>query len=305
MTDQRRKVLLVDDSPLNITILGEALAKDYEIAVATNGADALVMAAGPRPPDLILLDIIMPGMDGMEVCAALKADPLTSDVPVIFITAMTTEEDETRGLAAGAVDYITKPFSIPIVKARVRTHVELKAQRDLLRELSTIDGLTGIANRRRLDEFCAREWKRAQRAGAPLSVVMADIDHFKAYNDTYGHAAGDDCLRAVAQALGRAVQRPTDLVARYGGEEFAAVLPDTDAQGARHIAEAMRQAVADLALEHTASSVAAHVTISAGTATAVAASGATLEGLFAAADERLYAAKQQGRNRVEAGPGAD
>jgi len=300
MNDTKHRVLIVDDSSFNITILGEALSKEYEISVATNGQDALHIARGTNPPDLILLDIIMPGMDGLEACARLKEDPATRDIPVIFITSMTEEEDETKGLAVGAVDYIAKPFSIPIVKARVKTHVELKLQRDMLHRISTIDGLTGIPNRRRFDEFYSIEWKRARRSATPLTVVMCDIDHFKAYNDTYGHAQGDECLKAVASALLKIVNRPTDIVARYGGEEFVAVLPETNAQGAAFIAEAMRTIVSDQALSHENSGAADHVTISVGVATVLPTTENSPEALLKAADSMLYESKENGRNRVSA-----
>lgn len=300
MSEPKRRVLIVDDSSFNITILGEALSEDYEILVATNGQEGLDIAMGSHPPDLILLDIIMPGMDGLEVCTHLKANSLTVDIPVIFITSMSDEEDETTGLSVGAVDYITKPFSIPIVKARVKTHIELKRQRDMLREISTIDGLTGIANRRRFDEFYRAEWLRARRSGTALSVIMVDIDHFKNYNDTYGHAEGDECLKAVAEAMKNVINRPQDLVARYGGEEFVAVLPETGAEGALHLANGMREVVSDLKITHESSSVAAHVTVSVGVATSIPKPDSTRKQLLQEADGQLYKSKEEGRNRVSA-----
>jgi len=294
----KSRVLVVDDSSFNITILGEALAEEFEVSVATTGEQALEVASGPEPPDLVLLDIIMPGMDGHEVCRRLKADPATSSIPVIFITSMSEEDDETRGLELGAVDYITKPFSLAIVKARVRAHVELKRQRDILRDLSALDGLTGIPNRRRFDEFLAKEWLRGRRNQSPVSLIMADIDHFKAFNDNYGHAEGDDCLRRVARALMGALKRPTDLVARYGGEEFAVVLPETGAEGARHMGEALRAAVQALNLPHAHSEAAEQVTISVGVATVVPATQSEPEEVIKLADAQLYRAKEGGRNQV-------
>jgi diguanylate cyclase (GGDEF)-like protein len=303
MAADPKRVLVVDDSSFNRKLLSDALSGEFEVRVAHTGAEALEMAAGrdgePRP-DLVLMDIIMPGMDGHTACVRLKDDPATRDIPVIFISSMDDAEDEAHGLGLGAVDYITKPFSIPIVKARVRTHVELKRQRDTLRELSSVDGLTRIANRRRFDEYYEAEWQGAKRRQSPVSVVMADIDHFKAYNDTYGHARGDECLRAVAAALKSVLKRPTDLLARYGGEEFVAVLPGTAAEGAVALAEEMRRAVADLDIEHAASETAGHVTVSLGVGTLVP--GAMVEpvALVRLADEKLYEAKNGGRDRVAA-----
>lgn len=301
---EQPKILLVDDTPANLTVLGEALEDEYSVFVATDGATALEIAATEQP-DLILLDIMMPGMDGYEVCRRLKEDEGTSRIPVIFITAMAGEEAETRGLEMGAVDYITKPFRIAIVRARVRTHLELKRKNDMLEDLANRDGLTGIHNRRQLEETLEREWRRAARNGASLSFVLFDIDFFKRYNDTYGHQAGDRCLQAVAQAARQSLLRGGDMVARYGGEEFAVVLPDTGIDEARQVAERIRQAVEDLQEEHSESLVADHLTISAGVATARPAlhrpGEVPAEGrreLVGSADRALYRAKNGGRNRV-------
>lgn len=291
------RVLVVDDERLNIKMLNALLKGDYEIMAATGGEQALQIAASAKP-DLILLDIIMPGMDGYEVCRRLKEDAATQNIPVIFITARTDAEDETRGFEFGAVDYITKPFNFSVVIARVRTHVRLKRQNDLLERLVLCDALTGIPNRRSHNEVQRREWDRCQRSGAPLSVVMIDVDMFKQYNDHYGHGAGDECLRQVGQALAACVKRPWDFVARYGGEEFSAVLPETGFDGALCMAEQFRSAVAALELPHAHSTAAAVVTISVGVATIVPTGAAELEQLAAAADKMLYEAKTGGRNRV-------
>jgi diguanylate cyclase (GGDEF)-like protein len=217
---------------------------------------------------------------------------------VIFITALSEEADETRGLEVGAIDYISKPISAPIVKARVRNHLQLKRYRDILENLSTLDGLTGIANRRRLDEFLAQEWLRGRRQQSPLSVCLMDIDFFKRFNNRYGHAAGDDCLRRVALALVGVGRRPADLVARYGGEEFVCVLPETDAAGAALLAEKLRDAVIALEIPHADSTAAEHVTISGGVATAIPTDESSAAQLLEAADQMLYQAKKTGRNRI-------
>ncbi|WP_448202787.1 diguanylate cyclase [Azospirillum sp. sgz302134] len=300
MTEPRSKILVVDDIPSNVHVLSRILKDDHDIYFATDGTKALDLVQA-RLPDLVLLDIMMPGMDGYEVCKRIKADPTTRDIPVIFISAKSEVEDETYGLEAGAIDFITKPISPPIVKARVRNHLLLKRQTDTLRALSFIDGLTGIANRRRFDEALLREWRRCSRSHLPLSLIMLDVDHFKAYNDHYGHQAGDECLRAVAALLAEQVKRPGDLVARYGGEEFVCLLPETDAEGAVRVAERLREAVAEQRLPHAVSPVAPHVTISLGVASATPVADAPPDSLTQLADRLLYDAKRAGRNRVCSG----
>ena len=294
-----QKILIVDDIPSNIQVLNETLRGEYRIFFATSGRDALKLAAEVQP-DLILLDVMMPEMDGREVCRWLKAEPLLRDIPVVFVTAMAQEDDEATGLELGAVDYITKPFNPALVRLRVRNHLELKRQRDLLARLSSLDGLTGVANRRAFDDTLDREWRRAARAGSELALIMIDIDHFKAYNDRYGHLAGDDCLRRVARTLAATSVRPADFLARFGGEEFACVLPETDAAGARFLAEKMRRAVGELAVPHVASPSAHHVSISLGVATARPSPGDLPKTLLEKADSMLYLAKDLGRNRVQA-----
>ncbi|MBS1187112.1 MAG: response regulator receiver modulated diguanylate cyclase [Burkholderiaceae bacterium] len=291
-------VMIVDDTPANIRVLAESLRRDYRIRVATSGREALDLIAHVGPPDLLLLDVMMPEMDGYEICRRLKSAPETRNVPVIFVTARAEAADEEYGLKLGAVDYIVKPFHLPIVTARVRNHIELKQKTDLLESLAMLDGLTGIPNRRRFDQTLADEWLRARRDGERLSLLILDIDHFKEYNDHFGHAGGDRCLTKVAEALAQGVNRAGDLVARYGGEEFIALLPDTDADGAREVAARFRETVELLALPHPLSRAASHVTISVGFATLTPASGGGAETLLKLADTMLYRAKEQGRNRI-------
>ncbi len=298
---RKQKILIVDDAPANISILGQALVNDYELRVAVSGADALEIVAAD-PPDIILLDIVMPGMDGYEVCRRLKENQGTAGIPVIFVTGMTDEEDETRGLDLGAVDYITKPFSLPIVKARVRNHLELKRRGDLLEELAFIDGLTCIHNRRRFDAVLDQEWKRALRDGSWLSLIMVDIDFFKVFNDRHGHAAGDDCLKKVAQTLTRSLSRGGDLVARFGGEEFVAVLAETGPEEAVSVAEMLRHNVSSLDIKHPGSPISDRVTVSLGTASVQPSQGASPAELIKIADEMLYRAKTAGRNQVRSRP---
>ncbi|MEI7610681.1 MAG: diguanylate cyclase [Rhodospirillaceae bacterium] len=293
----RPKIVVIDDMPVNIRILHAVLSRDFDVRCATRGAEGLELVAREHP-DLVVLDVMMPEMDGYEVCRRLKADPITAVIPVIFITALDEVEEEARGLELGAVDYLTKPITPGIVLARVKTHVELKRLRDRLELMTTTDGLTGVANRRGFDASLSREWQRAVRGKTPLSLIMGDIDFFKTFNDHYGHLAGDSCLRRVAEAMAASVSRPADLVARYGGEEFVALLPETEATGARLLAEEMRRRVAELDIPHTTSAAAPHVTVSLGVATLVPESRDDPGYLILQADEALYQAKDQGRDRV-------
>ncbi|MCD8512546.1 MAG: diguanylate cyclase [Nitrincola sp.] len=278
--------------------MASLLKDEYVVQVASKGLKAIEIASSQEPPDLILMDIMMPEMDGYEVCRTLKSNSSTSGIPIIFISALDEVSDEAKGLSIGAVDYITKPFHPDIVKARVRTHMDLKVKKDLLEKMSHIDGLTEVANRRSFDLQYEKELKRAQRNQQPLSLIMLDIDFFKPYNDHYGHGKGDECLIKVASELQSIICRPGDLFARYGGEEFVALLPETDAVGARKIAEAMRAKIDSLGLLHEYSAIADHVTMSAGFAVKQPnlKSGETL---LEMADKALYRAKAAGRNQVQ------
>jgi diguanylate cyclase (GGDEF)-like protein len=292
------KILVADDTPSNIALLNLILGKEHEILCASNGPEAIAVAQSEHP-DLILLDALMPGMDGFETCTRLKDDPRTAEIPVVFITSLDEATDEARALEIGAVDFISKPISPVAVQARVRMVLDLKRQRDLLGRLSFTDGLTGIANRRRFDNVLDQEWKRAVRSRTPLSLCILDVDHFKRFNDAAGHVAGDDCLRRLAGAAAASLHRPGDLVARYGGEEFALVLPETDAGGAQAVARRVQAAVAALAIPHPDSGVEPVVTVSIGAATAVPGAQAGPALLVEAADRALYRAKDLGRNRIE------
>jgi diguanylate cyclase (GGDEF)-like protein len=297
-TDQARngRLLIVDDAMENIQILNHVLGGEHEVLFAMSGARALELAR-QHQPDLILLDAVMPGMDGYEVCAALRASPEVRGIPIIFVTALTTPEDETRALEAGAVDFITKPFNVAVVRARVRTHLTLKRQSDAMRELTLTDALTGVANRRSFNDAIDNEWRRCGRAQAPLSVIMVDIDHFKRYNDAYGHQAGDACLVQVADAMRSCAGRPPDLLARYGGEEFIILLPQVGAQGAETVAKRILAAVRALAIPHRMSPASETVTVSLGIATALPGEGSCDgDGLVRTADNALYQAKEAGRN---------
>jgi diguanylate cyclase (GGDEF)-like protein len=295
-TMQRRpRLLVVDDQPINIQLLYQAFAGDYQVFLATSGAQALEVAA-EKQPDLVLLDVEMPGMDGYEVCTRLKAEMATRDMPVIFVTAHNDEAAETRGLDVGAVDFISKPINPKTVRARVRTHLTLKQQTDLLRRMVFIDGLTGVYNRRYFDERMEAEWRRSARNRSPLALLLIDVDHFKRYNDRYGHQAGDESLRRVAAALRRCLRRPGDMLARYGGEEFVCILPETEFAGALGLANYLERQVRALAIEHADSSADGVLTISLGVAGHQPASADDdAARLLALADEQLYVAKSSGR----------
>ena len=289
-------LLIVDDDKQNRLLLTELFDGQYKIIQAKNGMQALERAR-THAPDLILLDVLMPEMDGMAVIRELKRDDATRHIPVIFVTALHSPADEERGLDLGAVDYIAKPFHPSITRVRVRNHLQIVHQRRLLEQIAALDGLTGIPNRRRFDEALAREWSRCQRSGLPLSLIIADVDQFKQYTDTLGHAAGDRVLQEVASALGQCARRPGDLAARYGGEEFVLLLPETDAAQAQQLANELLQRVAARNLAHPASSAATRVSLSLGGVTTIPVMDEVALNFFRRADAALYQAKAQGRNR--------
>lgn len=292
------KVLIVDDDFINKEILEHGLQNDYEIFTASSGGEALERAEKLQP-DTILLDIIMPDMDGYQVCRKLKSTRLTQQIPIIFSTSKCTDEDEVLGLSMGASDYITKPFNMALVRARVRNQVMLKQKTDLLEQLASIDGLTEIPNRRYFDEIFEQEWRRAIRNQYSISVCLMDIDNFKEFNDNYGHTAGDDCLVAVARVLSTISQRAGDFVARYGGEEFVYVWPNCQLGHAETMAEKARNAVQNLNIPHEYSTALQKVvTISLGVSSIIPVQGQSRKALLDSADEKLYLAKQSGRNRV-------
>lgn len=297
---EKQIILIVDDSRTNIMALAELLKDEWVIRVANNGKTALRIAESSHAPDIILLDVMMPEMDGYEVCKKLKESHITNDIPVIFVTAMDQAEDEEYGLSLGAIDYITKPYRPLLVKDRVRNHLELKKYRDMLKKYSMIDGLTGIPNRNYFNDTFTRHWSRAVRYGTNISLLMIDIDYFKKYNDTYGHLEGDTCLRQVAMALQCVPQRATDIVARWGGEEFACLLPDTDQSQAIEMAEKICHHVAELEIPHQSSLISDIVTVSLGVATMIPEKDQNPDMLVNKADKALYAAKEAGRNRVVA-----
>ncbi|MBK1644196.1 hypothetical protein CKO25_05910 [Thiocapsa imhoffii] len=298
---RRSSLMIVDDQPSQIDAMYRIFRDDCEVFIATSGAQALDLCH-QNPPDLILLDVMMPEMDGLSVCRALKERPETRDVPVLFVTAQTDALDQALALEAGGVDFISKPVNPAVVRARVRTHLTLKAQADFLRDMAYVDGLTGIANRRAFDEHLAREWDRAQGDQRPLAVLLFDVDHFKRYNDHHGHLEGDAALKAIAATLASLARRDRELVARYGGEEFVCLLPELGLAAAAERGEQMRAAVASLRIPHLDSPTADHLTVSVGVAALVPDEMNQPAQLLDQADARLYDAKHAGRNRVYAAP---
>lgn len=290
------KILVIDDSPVQTEFLTSILKPDYEIT-ACHTAEAGLRAAKAGGFSLILLDVVMPEMDGFTLLRELKGTELTRYVPVILLTSLTDIQYEERGLLLGAVDYVTKPFSPVIIKARVNAHIQLYHYQMQFRRQAMVDELTGVANRRRYEEEYPVRWREAIRFGLPFSICMFDIDKFKLYNDTFGHPAGDQVIAAVAKTAASYFQRSTDLFARYGGEEFVALFLGSEGRTAFEFLKTVRQAVEGLHLPHN-SPVSPWVTISVGGVTVVPTTGHSPEEFLQRADAMLYDAKNFGRNMV-------
>lgn len=310
-------LLIVDDHLDNVRSLSLLLSQSgYRVRKATSGEMALETIQLSRP-DLVLLDVRMPNMDGYEVCERIKTDPNICSIPIIFLSALNDADDKVQAFAVGGSDYVTKPFQAEEVLARVRHQITILWQQQQLIEqnhrlvqaeaalqqanlelerIANIDSLTQIANRRCFDQTLEKEWQRLTREQQPLSLILCDIDYFKPYNDLYGHPAGDSCLQQVAEALSRCIKRPADLAARYGGEEFAIILPNTEQVGAVTIIKDIQEALQRLQIPHAASTIAEHITLSAGIASLIPHPCLSPQKLIAAADAALYQAKQQGRN---------
>ncbi len=307
-------VLVVDDNRVNVGLLTGILQKrNYAVRNATDGPQALAVMRAAAP-EIVLLDIRLPGMDGYEICRQMKADPRTRDIPVIFVSALDDGLDKARAFEVGGIDYVAKPFSAAEVVARVENQLkisrlqrslgeknnELERVNRLLQSMSYIDSLTGIPNRRHFDEVFDGEWRRSLRDESSLAVILIDVDLFKAFNDSYGHQTGDDCLKRVAVEVSGGLRRGGDVAARYGGEEFGVILPRTEPAGAAIVAEDMRQRVEGLKIAHKGSPFRV-VTISLGTKAMRPGPNDTPEALLGAADRALYRAKELGRNRVTDG----
>jgi diguanylate cyclase (GGDEF)-like protein len=297
MNEKLPRILIVDDERLNVEVLNGLLKDHYSIMVAMNGEEALKAARSKTKPDLILLDIMMPKMDGYEVCRKLKADQNTKEIPVIFVTAMNSADDETKGFDVGAVDYITKPIRTAVTVARINTHLELKSQRDYLSTLSMRDGLTGVANRRKFNEYLETEYQKALTEQSTLPLLMVDIDCFKSYNDCHGFLEGDDVLKLIAATIESKMESSTDLVARFGGELFTCLLPGRDYNDMVTIGETILDAIRALKIPHELSTVSDNLTVSIGGINFVPQSHSHVEDAIVLAEDKLYRAKESGRNR--------
>jgi diguanylate cyclase (GGDEF)-like protein len=304
-------ILVVDDSPTIRAALKSLLERmGHTVVEADDGKEALEMYRQNRP-GLVLIDVVMPVMDGYEAAQHMRETSAEEWVPIIFLSSKEADQDLNRAIEAGGDDYLVKPVSFVVLNAKIRAlqrlesmrAKQLEMSRDLatanreLEKLSRQDGLTGIANRRYFDSYLLTEVRRGAREKAPVSLILSDVDHFKAFNDCYGHQAGDDCLRRVAAALSSAGRRPADLAARYGGEEFAMVLPGTALEGAVDVAKAVSRVIGGLAIPHARSAVDQSVTLSQGIVSLIPEKETASEDLIQHADQALYQAKQQGRNR--------
>lgn len=340
MSHHTASILIVDDIPDNLRLLSEMLwQENFQVREATNGMMALKMI-NELPPDLILLDIQMPGMDGYEVCRRLQNDDKTKSIPIIFLSGLSESVDKVKAFSLGAVDYIAKPFDLQEMLARVNNQLQLqtlrrtlekrnqslkKAMEDLegaynessdlrnrlekansnlktanrkLEALATIDGLTQIANRRRFDDYFAEMWQDCLRTQQPIALLLGDIDFFKPYNDHYGHQMGDRCLCQVAQIIESTISLPNALTARYGGEEFVVVLPHLGIESVRSIAHQILENVRNLAIAHASSSVSSTISLSLGVHGLIPTEAIAPKTLLKCCDQALYAAKEQGRDRL-------
>ena len=296
MEFKKPTILVVDDMTTTLLLIHDLLKDTYEVKIAKSGAKALEILESPNDIDLILLDIVMPDIIGYDVCKRIKNNETIKNIPIIFITGRTSQEDEEYGLNLGAIDYITKPFNKAIVKLRIKNYLDLKIKNDMLEKLSMYDGLTNIRNRRYFDETFEKTFNEIKRDKKSLAVLMIDIDFFKPYNDNYGHGQGDETLRKVAKALEKTIKRASDFVARYGGEEFVILLKDINKDGVEAVANNLLNAIRELKITHEFSKIENYVTVSIGVSYYNSSSDITKLELLLKADETLYNVKNSGRN---------
>jgi diguanylate cyclase (GGDEF)-like protein len=294
--ENKNTLLIVDDESISLKVLVDILGLEYTIYTATSSQSAIEKAKECNP-DLILLDIMMPDIDGYHALSELKECEETSKIPVIFITGLDSDEDEEKALSLHASDYITKPINPMIVKLRVRNQIQIVNQIRTIERLSLIDQLTSIPNRRCFDERLQMEWKRAKREQTPVSLLIIDLDKFKRINDTYGHQQGDIVLQVVAETLQHAFNRPADFAARWGGEEFIVLLPNTHLSGSMNVAEKIRTGVEKLEIPYY-EGVIIKLTVSIGVNSLIPEQNSSINAFISNADKALYAAKEAGRNKV-------
>lgn len=300
------KILLVDDSPTQRHAMSSYIkAAGHEPVVATSGEEALQLIDETTDVDLIIMDVEMPGLNGFETTKLIREYLGERWIPIIFVTGRIEEESLKEGIEVGGDDYLIKPVSQVIISAKIRAMERITSMRDQLSKLndeletlSQLDSLTQIYNRRTFNTLARKHWQTANRRQEPITALMLDVDHFKLFNDHYGHPAGDACLQQVAGAIKGALRRPEDILGRYGGEEFIVVLPETDELGAAKVGENIRRAVETLKLSHERSSTSQYVTVSVGGASSLHTTGRTLDDLTKQADQALYKSKETGRNRV-------
>ncbi|MDM8527103.1 diguanylate cyclase [Anaerolineales bacterium HSG24] len=319
-------ILVVDDNPTNLKVLFSYFRSLGFTVTPVRSGEHAIRFFDQQSCDIILLDILMPDMNGYDTCQHLKANSATKDIPIIFMSALSETVNKVKGFEVGAVDYITKPFEYEEVLARVKTHLTLRflqkymerknkqlqqeiAKRKQLEEelwqannrlhyLAAIDGLTQVANRRSFDIYLNQQWQKMHQDKTPLSLIMCDIDYFKQYNDLYGHLAGDDCLQQVAQNIRQVVSPETDLVARYGGEEFAVILPNISLEQAYETAQSIQAKIAQLKIIHEQSAICPYLTVSMGISSMVPNQKSDPNLLIHISDKMLYQAKNMGRNRI-------
>jgi len=298
MADNKKDftILIVDDEKMNVDFLGSILSPMYDLMVSRNGARALELAKEQKP-DLILLDVLMPDISGFDVIVKLKESEVTSNIPVIFITGLTSDEDEEKGFGLGAVDYITKPFKKVSVIARVNTHIQIVDQIRTIESIALIDTLTKISNRRGFENRLQLEWCKSLREKMQISLLMMDIDNFKEYNDKYGHQQGDAALIAFAEISSKTLLRAVDFIARWGGEEFVILLPGTDIDGAAEVAERVRRNVEESVIP-TLEGGESGITVSIGITTMLPCTNTPTDEFIKKADKALYIAKEAGRNTI-------
>ncbi|MGH1469596.1 MAG: diguanylate cyclase [Cellvibrionaceae bacterium] len=299
------KILLVEDSAtLRYTMSTFIKAAGHEAVVAESGEQALQLVENTQV-DMVIMDVEMPGLNGFETTRLLRETFGKHWVPIIFVTGMSDDASFTEGIEAGGDDYMAKPVTPIILKAKIRAleriqsmQQEMRRLNKELKALSQRDSLTNLYNRRAFEDLGSKQWQIQTRSHGPISVLMIDIDHFKQYNDHYGHQEGDTCLQKVSRILAATLNRPADILARYGGEEFIALLPDTNLKGARVIAEKLRLAIESMSISHEKSPGNKVISISIGGSAAEHLSGIQLNQLIKQADKSLYESKNNGRNRA-------